>query len=231
MLWVARFHKALPKVMEQQPNAEWVFLTLTARNCAVDGLRDEIKGMNEAWHRLVKRKEFTAVAGWIRTLEITRGDDGSAHPHFHVLLLVRPSYWGKDYVKHEGWREAWKAAMRLDYLPQVRVQKVRAKKADVERLGSKRGALAAGAVEALKYTVKPSDMLADREWFLEVVRQTFRVRAVAAGGLLKDAIRDQDETQQDLLLGDEEKPPEPEAPVLHFDYAPSVQRYRRKRGG
>lgn len=229
LMWVARFHQALPEVLAKQPNGDWVFLTLTAKNCAVEDLREQIKAMNAAWQRLLKRKEFAGVSGWIRTLEITRGEDGSAHPHFHVLLLVRPSYWGKDYVKHDDWREAWKGAMRLDYLPIVNVKKVRAKKADIERLGSKRGALAAAAAEVLKYTVKPGDMLADRDWFLEVVRQTFRVRAIAAGGLLKDAIRAQDESQQDLLLGDEDAPPEPEAPLLKFDYAPEVKRYRRKR--
>ncbi|MDI4746156.1 protein rep, partial [Salmonella enterica subsp. enterica serovar Kentucky] len=37
------------------------------------------------------RKEFKPVQGWIRTTEVTRGRDGSAHPHFHTLMMVPPS--------------------------------------------------------------------------------------------------------------------------------------------
>lgn len=233
LMWKARFFNALPQVMEKQPRGAWIFLTLTAKNCPIDQLRDELKLLGKAWNRFAdpRKTEMKGVAGWIRSTEITRGEDGSAHPHFHVLLFVRPSYFGKDYTTHEQWREAWKAALRLDYLPQVRVQKVRAKKADLEQHGTPMKALAHAAAETLKYTVKPSDMLADRDWFLEMVRQTFRSRAIAAGGILKDTIRDQDESQQDLLLGDEEKQPEPEAPLIRFDYAPEVKRYRRKRAG
>ena len=39
--------------------------------------------MNAAFQRMKVRKEFRPVQGWIRTTEVTRGSDGSAHPHFH----------------------------------------------------------------------------------------------------------------------------------------------------
>jgi plasmid rolling circle replication initiator protein Rep len=232
LMWKARFYEALPKIIEKQPTGQWIFLTLTQKNCLIGDLRDEIGEMNKAFHRLVKRKEFRGVAGWIRSLEITPGKNGpgQAHPHFHVLLLVKPSYFSHDYTTHAQWRQAWSEAMRLDYLPDVKVQKIRFKKAEVERLGSKDAALAAAVAETLKYSVKPEDMLHDPDWFLEMVRQTHRTRAIAAGGLLKNALRQEDESQQDLLLADEEKPPEPEAPTVRFDYAPEVSKYRRKRG-
>ncbi|MDI5568725.1 protein rep, partial [Salmonella enterica subsp. enterica serovar Kentucky] len=41
--------------------------------------------------RMKDRKEFKPVQGWIRTTEVTRGRDGSAHPHFHTLMMVPPS--------------------------------------------------------------------------------------------------------------------------------------------
>ena len=69
-----------------------LFLTLTVRNMPVCELRDALQHMNKSWQRLIKRKEFKAVQGWIRTTEITRGKDGSAHPHFHILLMVPPSW-------------------------------------------------------------------------------------------------------------------------------------------
>ncbi|PQN27542.1 replication protein, partial [Shigella boydii] len=47
-------------------------------------------------------KEFLPVQGWIRTTEVTRSSDGSAHPHFHTLMMAPPGMLnGKSYVRHE----------------------------------------------------------------------------------------------------------------------------------
>ncbi|MCE4093435.1 protein rep, partial [Klebsiella pneumoniae] len=79
------------------PDSRWMFLTLTVRNCAIGELGDTLSRMNTAFQRLKDRK----VQGWIRTTEVTRGSDGSAHPHFHTLMMVPPGMLnGKSYVKH-----------------------------------------------------------------------------------------------------------------------------------
>ncbi|HFF6205690.1 TPA: protein rep, partial [Stenotrophomonas maltophilia] len=184
LMWQARFHKSLPDVLATVPDAQFLFLTLTVKNCAIEDLRATLSAMGKAWNRFTQRKHFERIEGWIRTVEVTRGADGSAHPHFHALLLVKPSYFKKHYVPQADWRDAWQAAMRLDYEPQVHITKVRTKKAHRERAGDDAAALRAAAAETLKYSVKPSDMLADRDWFLELVRQTFRTRAIASGGVL-----------------------------------------------
>ena len=60
--------------------------------------------------KLTKRKEFALVDGWIRTTEVTRDKERPneyAHPHFHVILMVKPSYFAKGYVKHMDWVRAW----------------------------------------------------------------------------------------------------------------------------
>ena len=57
-----------------------MFLTLTVRNCAIEELGETLSRMNTAFQRLKDRKEFRPVQGWIRTTEVTRGSDGSAHP-------------------------------------------------------------------------------------------------------------------------------------------------------
>lgn len=230
LMWKARFYEALPNIVEQQPKGRWLFLTLTVRNCEIGSLREQIRAMSKGWERLTQRKQFRDVGGWIRGLEITRGEDGSAHPHFHILLIAKTTYFkGGHYIATPQWVKAWREAMRLDYDPICHIRAVRADRAKIEELGAD-AALRGAVAETLKYSVKPSDMLADRDWFLELVRQTFRTRSIASGGLLKDCLREDDETQQDLLLGDEEKPPEDEAPELQFNYAPQVQAYRRKRG-
>lgn len=128
LMWLARFYAALPEVQAQYPKARWLFLTLTVRNCPISDLRETLRGMNAAWQRLIQRKEFRHVYGWLRTTEVTRGRDGSAHPHFHCLMLVPASMVaGKLYVKHERWVELWQQAARLDYAPVVDIRTVKDK--------------------------------------------------------------------------------------------------------
>ncbi|MDK7192887.1 protein rep, partial [Bifidobacterium sp. UMB1197] len=87
-MWQARFYQALPKIVADYPSSRWLFLTLAVRNCAIDDLGETLTAMNSAFQRLKDRKEFAPVQGWIRATEVTRGKDGSAHPHFHCLLMV-----------------------------------------------------------------------------------------------------------------------------------------------
>ena len=49
-----------------------------------------------------------------------------AHPHFHALLLVKPSYFTINYTKQGDWVEMWAKALRADYLPSVNVKAVKA---------------------------------------------------------------------------------------------------------
>ena len=68
-----------------------VFLTLTVKNPPVTELRDTLKHMNDSWQRLIQTKRFkSGVAGFLRTTEVTRGNDGDmmAHPHFHFMCFA-----------------------------------------------------------------------------------------------------------------------------------------------
>jgi len=215
LMWLARFIQALPKVIEQRPTARFVFLTLTRRNVPIDELRGTLREMNKAWERLVKRKGFKIVIGWIRTTELTRGQDGTAHPHFHVLLMVPSNYFTKNYITQAEWAQLWKDALRADYEPIVDVRAVK-------------GDVIPAARETLKYSVKPADMKADPSWFLEMTRQLRKLRFIASGGLLKDVLRPEDEKEEDLLLlGDGEKADE--EPEVFFDWQKNEQRYKRSK--
>ncbi len=103
-MWQARFYQAMPRLAAEHPKARWIFLTLTVKNCQISELRDTLKHMNASWQRLKDRKEFKPVSGWIRSTEVTRGKDGTAHPHFHALLMVPPSWFTRHYIKQlAGW--------------------------------------------------------------------------------------------------------------------------------
>ncbi|WP_162825233.1 protein rep, partial [Escherichia coli] len=68
----------------------------------------------------------------IRATEVTRGNDGSAHPHFHCLLRVQPSWFnGKNFVKHERWVELLRDCLRVNYEPNIDIRAVNTKTAEV----------------------------------------------------------------------------------------------------
>jgi len=217
LMWQARFLKAFPVVQQQYPTSRWIFLTLTVRNCAITDLRNTIQGMNRAWNRFVQRQEFADnVQGWIRSTEVTRGQNRSAHPHFHCLLMVRPGYFGRPYVTQARWTELWREAARLDYTPIVDVRTVKDRRGSGEPI---RGAIA----ETLKYSIKPDDLL-DREWLLEITSQVFRLRFIATGGVLRGILRELEESDEDLMLLGEGDGGSPE---IFFEWRRRIQRYVR----
>ena len=49
--------------------------------------------MSESFARLRKKEQWIKIVkGYIRALEITVSENGTLHPHYHVLLQVSPSY-------------------------------------------------------------------------------------------------------------------------------------------
>lgn len=233
-MWQARFYQSLPSVIEQYPKSRFLFLTLTVRNCDIKDLRSTLKAMNAAWQRLIKRKEFSSVTGWLRATEVTRGKDDTAHPHFHVLLMVPSSYFKKTYVRHDQWAELWRDCIRVDYLPNVDIRTVKKRKPKDGQLDAFESytvaeELNAAVSETLKYAVKPDDMTeGSPDWFLELTRQTHKLRFIATGGALKDVLKLDSETDQDLALQGEISPDEDEEQHrLAFAWRGSEKRYKR----
>lgn len=229
LMWQARFFQSLPDLVQDHPKARWIFLTLTVKNCPIGDLRSTIQHMNKSWHRLVKRKEFRPVLGWVRTTEVTRSRNGEAHPHFHVLMMVPPSWFTRDYVKHSRWVELWSDCLQVNYSPNVDVRTVKPKAPkDGQTVTEITANALQGAVsETLKYSTKPADMLKDEGWFLELTRQTHKLRFVATGGALKDVLKVDEESDQDLILADQPSPDLDDGSRLGFTWRPSTRHYRR----
>lgn len=213
LMWKAKAYKVLPKVVEEHPTHRWLFLTLTQKNQPITELRETLKQMNKGFQRLVQLKAFPAE-GWLRSTEVTRGRDGSAHPHFHCLLLVPSSYFGRKYVKQSEWVSMWRKSMRLDYNPILDVQAVKQGDKPMELVP-----------ELLKYCVKESDLVSDCGWFLELTRQMHKMRSIATGGVLKEYLRELEEEPEDLIGKDEEPEPMDEA-SLYFGWKRRDQLYR-----
>lgn len=157
--WSAEASLVLHQAAQEHPKWGYVMLTLTQRNVPSDRLSDEISRLLKGWETLRHRQEFRSVAGWLRTLEVTRHNDpgpwqGTWHPHIHALLAVKQEYWTRGYVSQQRWRALWAEILGLDYDPRIEVHRVKARKPGDD-------ALAKAALEVAKYAVKDGDLLGD----------------------------------------------------------------------
>jgi len=211
------FTAALPEIMKQVQGGVFLFLTLTVRNCLIEELRATLADMGKAWKRLIEQKEFRIVKGWIRGTEVTRAEDGLAHPHFHALLLVPPSYFKKYYVKQARWVELWQAAARLNYAPSVDIRRVKTAKGGIEE-----------AVKAATYSIKPAELSNDPAWFHEFHRQVASLRFLATGGIIKAALGGKVEGLADDIAEGKELEGE-QGRTLVFDWTRPEKRYRRRK--
>lgn len=215
----ARFINRLPALLATLPaGVRWLFLTVTVENCDVTETRATIQAMNKAWAKLVKWKTWPAL-GWIKAIEVTEGQDNKAHPHFHCLLLVPASYFGKGYIKQDEWTAMWQKAAKLHYKPIIDVRAV------------KKDGVIDAAAEALKYSTKATDLLrVDTPWLHEYTRQIHGVRMIDTGGALRGLLADD---YEDLINVDENEKVDVEldedTATLVFGWNRGERRYRRKR--
>lgn len=215
LMWKAKAYKVLPKIVEKYPKHRWLFVTLTVKNCPITELRATLQQMNQSFKRMTLRKLWPAE-GWLKSIEVTRGQDGSAHPHFHCLLMVKPSYFGANYIRQNEWVELWRSCARLDYKPILDTRVVKRGKQPMQLVP-----------EVLKYCTKESDLVADQQWFLELTRQMHKFRCIATGGVLKDYLRELEQEPENLIHGNEEQEStEVGDGSLWFGWRPVEKRYR-----
>jgi len=189
----------LHRAAAEHPEWSYLLLTATQRNVPGVDLPVEVGRVLHGWNVLRQRQEFRAVAGWLRTLEVTvNSGTGEWHPHIHALLAVEPDYWHKRYVSHGRWMVLWRDVLRLDYDPWVEVHRVRAR-----RNGDP---LDAAAREASKYVLKDDDLVGSgaedtvrRVAILDAALKGRRL--VAWGGALREIAK---RMQADVPVGEED---------------------------
>lgn len=228
LMWVARFLKALPAIQADHPKARYLFLTLTVKNCPLDQLRSTIGEMNRAWKRMTLRRSFPGI-GFAKSVEITRGKDDSAHPHFHVLLMVSPSYFksGK-YLSQEKWTALWKESLRIQYNPIVNIKAIHSNPKKGQDMSMDNAqALSSAIVETFKYSVKPSDLIqsnpeSNSDWLVQLTQELHKTRAIALGGVFKNYLS---EDEPEDLIGEEENGEETDKNSLYFGWREIVSKY------
>ena len=227
LMWRARFFKHIPRILTDHPKARFVFLTLTVKNCSLEELRETIRSMNKGWTRLSQRKKFPAL-GFVRSLEVTKGNDGTAHPHFHIMMMVKPSYFTHGYIKQSEWTTLWKESMRLDYQPIVNIKTVKNLKKSTNKDNLQ--GLGAGICETLKYSVKPTDLMSDPQWLDGLTTQMHKLRTISLGGIFKSYMSEDD--PEDLInseLDDNEELLENHPQyLLYVEWNNYIKRYQAK---
>lgn len=179
----------ISEAINQYPKARFLFLTLTVKN-VYDGkeLDKTLKEMTNGFRKLMKYKKVSKnMIGYLRATEVTINElDNSFHPHFHILLMIKPTYFknSENYLNQEEWTSLWKKAMRIDYIPVVDVRAVKGK--DGNKNSVKKAVL-----ETSKYPVKDSDYLTnniERDSFIVNHLETglYRKRQIGYGLLFKE---------------------------------------------
>ena len=115
-------------------------------------------------------------------------------------MFVRASYFkSKNYIKQEQWLDWWRESYGDQSITQVNVKAVkkqqakRTQDADSSLQDYETDTLAGqgilGAIETVKYALKPIDVHKSKQWLLEADRQLTGVRTVDTGGEIRDRLR------------------------------------------
>jgi plasmid rolling circle replication initiator protein Rep len=175
--------EAFTAIQEKEKIAT-LFLTLTVTNPDVKDLKATVAHMNKSFQRMSETKRFkNAILGYFKSIEIL-GDKtpkGQAHPHFHILLVVKENYFKKsDYINQKEFLQMWRDATRNQNITQVDVRRIKSKNENFSDIDS-------AIAETVKYAVKHSDLCKrTNEDFYYLYTQTKNLRFISAGGILKE---------------------------------------------
>jgi plasmid rolling circle replication initiator protein Rep len=212
LAWKARWYKAWPEIQKVAPKARYFHLVLTVSNVPVTELRDTIFKMSKAWKRMVDRKTWPGI-GFVRATEVTIEENrkGYVHPHFHILMMVKNSYFkDHNYMNAEVWQAYWASALGITTAD--------VNKPFLRAIDPKGGvdAVAKAVKEVFKYAVKFETKKKKRvdgfwrETFLEMDRQLKGTQATSLGGILREVFRDKEDVSEEEMLGAEETAEEAE---------------------
>jgi plasmid rolling circle replication initiator protein Rep len=200
--WMAKFLKAFASKPRLADDPQFIFITLTVKNCKLSDLRATIAHINKAWTKMVRRTD-SPIEGYLRSLEITAQlspDDKSkfhridgeimVHPHFHAILAVPSNYfekWYKNYHSFEKWRAVWKKALGCDYDPIIYVKKINPVLTE-----NGNNSLVKAVAETFKYCIKPTEFVdfgEDSTDYLQgITEQMQDLKAITIGGYFKKHI-------------------------------------------
>ena len=144
-------------------NFDFLFLTLTIKNCKGSQLRHNLDILLKGYFKLFhdNRRIKKVVKGSYRAFEVTYNKlTDTYHPHLHCVLAVNKSYFKKDYIKQSEWAELWQNCINSDYLPVIDIRSVKSKKGE----NWENISFVDVCEELSKYVVKGSDFLNEKDF-------------------------------------------------------------------
>lgn len=192
-------------------NLQWVFITLTIKNCQSDELENTIHRLLNAFKKMTACKTTAfrmAFKGWFRALEVTyNSDTGEYHPHIHILACVDDEYFhSKHFFKTEDMVKHWRKFLnKADYETKenrlitgghrnkeiaIHTTKIKHKYEPIDYdpvcyIEKVYDSNEKQIAEVAKYTVKPVDY-SDKAEVLKTLTQALeRKRCSALGGIMK----------------------------------------------
>lgn len=172
--------RIVDEAIRQEPNARFLFLTLTVRNVKGDDLNATLTSLTQSFDRLFRRAKVKKnLLGYLRSVEVTHNEkENTYHPHIHVLMMIRPSYFrsSDDYISQKEWSEMWSQSLKVDYFPVVDIRGVKQSYHGIEK----------AIVETAKYPVKPMNLdVTDKQVVDDLYQGLYRKRQLGFGGLFK----------------------------------------------
>lgn len=172
--------RIVDEAIKQSPKGRFLFLTLTVKNVEGQALNSTISQLTKSFDRLFKRAKVQRnLLGYLRSVEVTHNEnDKTYHPHIHVLMMVRPSYFQskKDYITQKEWSDMWSQSLKVDYVPMIDIRTVK------ETGKGLRGAV----LETAKYPTKPIKFDVENKQVVDdLYNGLYRKRQLGYGGLFK----------------------------------------------
>ena len=179
---------------EENPEAEWQFVTLTVENCQPSDLANTINEMSRSWNCIWSRRSTKKmpILGWARSMEVTYNQKTRTfHPHYHVMILWEDGY--SPSVSEQKWLEnTWIETVKLHSVSQAQFSAmVRARDSQLipsicDQEEDEAEAVLNAVLETYKYTIKSNELQMMPLGVFKILDDLLRGRRmVAFGGAVK----------------------------------------------
>lgn len=182
----------------EQYNA--AMLTLTIKNMKIEDLPEGIDMLLSGWRLLSLRRPFKKyVKGYCRSIEITKGNKGSWHPHIHALLFFDDEY--NNELSTNDFVQMWQNSINADYTPICDIRRSYSRKnLKNDEVWDK---MLKSTAEAIKYVAKDKIIVnASAEELSQINNAIASKMLVSYGGIIRKAraaLRLKDNDSPDLI--------------------------------
>ncbi|MFN7931085.1 MAG: protein rep [Blastocatellia bacterium] len=116
-------------MQENAPGLRLLFLTFTVPSCEEEDLKQELDALPKGFTKLIRAPEIKPyVVGYVRAIEVDYNCETKLfHPHLHVLLAVRASFYSKGYLSQQRFLELWQKATERTEITQIKIKAVKPK--------------------------------------------------------------------------------------------------------